>query len=59
MNQHGITFDGAYLYFKEYKYEKIADAVRYAKSQATGCGFFSWLEFVCSPMRMLSFDFSG
>jgi len=31
MNQHGITFDGEYFHFKEYKYEKIDDAVNYAK----------------------------
>ena len=34
MEQHGITFDGERYSYGEYRYDKLSDAVRYAKLQA-------------------------
>ena len=34
MEEHGITFDGERYVYGEYRYDKLSDAVRYAKLQA-------------------------
>jgi len=34
MEEHDITFDGERYAYGEYRYDKLSDAVRYAKLQA-------------------------
>lgn len=33
MEEYGITFDGEHYVYGEYKYEKLSDAISYAKLQ--------------------------
>ncbi len=35
MNEFGITYDGEKFHYREYRYEKLTDAVNYAKVQAS------------------------
>jgi hypothetical protein len=35
MAKHGIKFDGKQYVFREYGYDKLADAIAYAKKKAT------------------------
>lgn len=38
MEEYGVTFDGERYSYESYRYEKLADAVNYAKSQAARRG---------------------